>query len=267
MPKFAANLSMLFTEVGFLDRFESARKYGFEAVEYLSPYEHDAKAIEQRLRDNGLQQVLFNMPAGDRPRGDRGIACQPDRQNEFREAVPVALAYAQTLGSTYINCLAGIAPPSVPRAALHDTYVENLHHVCAEAAKAGIKVVIEPLNPDDFPGFFLTRTDQAAAIVAEVGAANLGIEYDVYHAQMSEGNLVATVRRHLPQIWHMQVADVPTRQEPGTGEIRFEYLFSELDRMGYAGWIGCDYHPSSEAYDHLAWVRPYLERRSPGGDR
>lgn len=258
MPKFAANLSMLFNEVGFLDRFGAAARAGFRAVEYMSPYEHDASAVAQRLRDHGLQQVLFNMPSGDRPRGDRGIACQPARKAEFRESVQVALAYAHTIGSTYINCLAGIAPPGVERAALHATYVENLVHTCEQAVQAGVKVVIEPLNLHDFPGFFLTRTDQAAAIVAEVGAANLGIEYDVYHAQMAEGNLAATVQRFLPHIWHMQVADVPTRQEPGTGEIRFDYLFSEFDRMGYSGWIGCDYHPSANGEEHLGWVRRYL---------
>jgi hydroxypyruvate isomerase len=258
MPKFAANLSMLFNEVGFLDRFEAAAKAGFRAVEYMSPYEHEANAIAARLRDNRLQQVLFNMPGGDRPRGDRGIACQPARKAEFRESVHLALKYAQAIGSTYINCLAGIAPPNVEREALHATYVENLGYTCEQAAQAGVKVVIEPLNTYDFPGFFLTRTDQAAEIVAEVGAPNLGIEYDVYHAQMAEGNLAATVRRFLPRIWHMQVADVPTRQEPGTGEIRFDYLFSEFDRLGYTGWIGCDYHPSAPGNEHLGWVRRYL---------
>ena len=258
MLKFTANLSMLFNEHAFLDRFEAAARAGFKAVEYMSPYEHAPAAVASRLRDHGLQQVLFNMPSGDRPRGDRGIACQPARQAEFRASVPVALEYAQALGTSYINCLAGIAPPGVELAALHGTYVENVAHVCEEAAKVGVKVVIEPLNPHDFPGFFLTRTDQAAAIVAEVGAPNLGIEYDVYQAQMAEGNLAATVKRFLPLIWHMQVADVPTRAEPGTGEIRFDYLLAEIDRLGYTGWIGCDYHPSREGLEHLDWVRPYL---------
>lgn len=262
MPRFAANLSMLFNEVAFLGRFEAAARAGFGAVEFMSPYEHDAREIAARLRGHGLTQVLFNMPAGDRPRGDRGIACQPARQAEFRASVQLALEYATTLGTGMVNCLAGIAPPGVEREALHATYVENLDHACQQAARVGVKVVIEPLNPHDFPGFFLTRTDQAAAIVAEVGAANLGIEYDVYHAQMAEGNLAATVRRFLPLIWHMQVADVPTRAEPGTGEIRFDYLFAEFDRLGYAGWIGCDYHPSTHDERHFDWVRPYLRASS-----
>lgn len=258
MPKFAANLSMLFNEVGFLDRFEVAARTGFKAVEYMSPYEHNARDIALRLRDHGLTQVLFNMPSGDRPRGDRGIACQPARQLEFRESVQLALEYASILGAGQINCLAGIVPKDVERETAHGTYVENLSHACEQAKKVGVKVVIEPLNPHDFPGFFLTRTDQAAAIVEEVGAVNLGIEYDVYHAQMAEGNLTTTLRHFLPLISHMQVADVPTRAEPGTGEIRFNYLFNELDRMGYCGWIGCDYHPSTQDDQHLDWVREYL---------
>jgi hydroxypyruvate isomerase len=258
MPRFAANLSMLFNEVAFLERFEKAQNAGFRAVEFMSPFEHPAQAVAQRLHDHDLEMVLFNMPAGDRPRGDRGIACQPARQAEFRESVKVALEYAHKLEARYINCLAGIAPAGVEQATLHGTYVENLRYVCEAAKQADVKVVIEPLNPIDFPGFLLTRTDQAAAIVAEVDADNLGIEYDVYHAQVAEGNLAATLERFLPKIWHMQVADVPTRQEPGTGEVRFEYLFAELDRMGYAGWIGCDYHPSTTDDRHMDWVRQYL---------
>lgn len=260
MPRFAANLSMLFNDVGFVDRFARAAQAGFQAVEFMSPYEHDPALLAARQREHGLRTVLFNLPGGDRPRGDRGIACQPERRDEFRASVTQALRYASTLGAEYVNCLAGIAPPRADPRELHATYVDNLRHLCAQADRQGLKVVIEPLNPTDFPGFFLTRTEQAAAIVAEVGAANLGIEYDIYHAQMAEGNLVATLRRYLPLIWHIQLADVPTRAEPGTGEIRFDYLLEELDRMGYAGWIGCDYHPSTSDDSHLAWLGAWRER-------
>ena len=258
MPKFAANLSMLFNELPFLDRFEAAARAGFKAVEFMSPYDHAAQDIASRLKDHGLTQVLFNMPAGDRPRGDRGIACQPARVSEFQASVHTALDYASVMGTRMVNCLAGIVPADVALDAAQATYTANLSYACEQAAKVGVKVLIEPLNPHDFPGFLLTRTDQAADIIQDVGAGNLGIEYDVYHAQMAEGNLVATVARFLPSIWHMQVADVPTRAQPGTGEIRFDYLFSELDRLGYSGWIGCDYHPTGEGEEHLEWMRPYL---------
>ena len=252
MYQFAANLSMLFNEVDFIHRFELAAQHGFKGVEYMSPYAHPKEQIAELLENLKLKQVLFNMPAGNREKGDRGIACQPSRLNEFRESVDIALDYAVALKCPTVNCLAGIAESGVKTELLHQTYVENLAYCCKKAEPYGINIVIEPLNPVDFPGFFLLRTDQAAAIVDEVGASNLGIEYDVYQAQMSEGNLVNTIRQFLPRIWHMQVADVPSRAEPGTGEICFEYLFSELKEMGYSHWIGCDYHPSGPA--HFDWL-------------
>lgn len=255
MFKFAANLSMLFNEVNFLERFELAAKHGFKGVEYMAPYPYPAEKISELLQEHCLSQVLFNMPAGNREKGDRGIACQPSRVNEFKESVDIALEYAKILGCPTINCLAGIAEPGVHYEDLHATFVENLRYCTKKAVMQNLNIVIEPLNPVDFKGFFLLRTDQAAAIVKEVGASNLGIEYDVYQAQMSEGNLISTIREFLPLIWHMQVADVPTRAEPGTGEIRFEYLFSELKKMGYSHWIGCDYHPSCE--DHFDWLKRY----------
>ena len=254
MPRFAANLSMLFNDVDFVARFARAARAEFEAVEFMSPYEHDAHFLRQQLDEHQLQMILFNMPGGDRPKGDRGLGCLPHRRVEFQESVEVSIHYAQIMGSKFINCLAGIAPEGSEHAELEATYVNNLRFVCSEAKKIGLKVVIEPLNPWDFPRFFLTRTDQAADIVAKVGADNLGIEYDVYHAQMAEGNLTATVRRFLPLIWHMQVADVPTRAQPGTGEIRFDYLLRAFDQMGYQGWIGCDYHPTTEDDSHLNWL-------------
>jgi hydroxypyruvate isomerase len=257
---------MLFSDLEFLDRFAAAAKFGFRGVEYLSPYEYKAKDIRRRLEEHDLRQVIFNMPAGNRAKGDRGIACQPSRREEFLESIPVALEYARELRADYINCLAGIVPAGLPVAEARETYVGNLREACAQAAAKNIKVVIEPLNAEDFPGFLLTRTDQAVSIIDDVGARNLGIEYDIYHAQKAEGNLTATLRRFLAQIWHVQIADVPTRQEPGTGEIRFDYIFSELDRLGYEGWIGCDYHPSSGDAAALSWIAPYLSQKpAPAG--
>jgi hydroxypyruvate isomerase len=255
MYKFAANLSMLFNEVEFIDRFGLAAKQGFKGVEYMSPYAHPKAQIAEELEKHQLKQVLFNMPAGNREKGDRGIACQPSRVGEFRESVDIALDYAQALNCSTINCLAGIRESGITFDAHHQTYVENLIYCCKKAQPLGINIVIEPLNPVDFPGFFLLRTDQAAGIINDVGELNLGIEYDVYQAQMSEGNLVNTIRRILPKIWHMQVADVPSRAEPGTGEVRFEYLFNELKKMGYSNWIGCDYHPSCK--NHFDWMKHF----------
>lgn len=254
MLRFSAHLSMLFTEVGFLDRFEAAARAGFRGVEYMGPYEFDEQVIAELLQTHNLEQVLFNMPAGNRAAGDRGIACQPGRKSEFRDSVGIALDYAVALRCARINCLAGIAPLDIAREVVHETYVENLRYVAAQAARQNVRVVIEPLNPIDFPGFFLTRTDQAASIIAEVGSPNLGIEYDVFHAQMGEGNLANTIKRHFPLIWHIQIADVPTRHEPGTGEIRFSYLFEQLELLGYIGWIGCDYDPSNTDGRHLDWL-------------
>jgi hydroxypyruvate isomerase len=258
MYKFAANLSMLFNEVDFIERFELATKQGFKGVEYMSPYAYPKEQIAELLQKFQLKQVLFNMPAGNREKGDRGIACQPSRIGQFQESVDVALEYAAALNCQTINCLAGIMEPGVSFDDHHKTYVANLAYCAKKAQVAGINIVIEPLNPVDFPGFFLLRTDQAAAIVDEVSAFNLGIEYDVYQAQMSEGNLVNTIRQFLPKIWHMQIADVPSRAEPGTGEIRFEYLFSELKKMNYSHWIGCDYHPSCA--NHFDWMDKLSEK-------
>src|ERR1043166_3744023 len=262
MLRFSAHLSMLFTEVDFLDRFEAAARAGFGGVEYMGPYDFDKRVIAELLQTHKLTQVLFNMPAGNRAAGDRGIACQPGRRAEFLDSVGLALDYAVALGCVQINCLAGNVPPDLAPQAAHETYVENLRYVAAHAARQNVRVVIEPLNPIDFPGFFLTRTDQAAAIVAEVGSPNLGIEYDVFHAQKSEGNLADTIERHFPLMWHLQIADVPTRQERGTGEIRFNYLFEQLERLGYGGWIGCDYHPSKSGGRHLDWLVE-LRRSNP----
>lgn len=256
MLRFSANLSMLFGEVGFLNRFAAAAVAGFRGVEFHGPYDHPAAEIRERLERHRLELVAFNTPLGSKA-GDRGLACLPGRESEFADTLGVALKYAKDLGCTRIHCLAGQAPADFAFKLVCETLVRNLSYAAAEAAKHGIWLLLEPLNPWDFPGYFLSRTDQAAAIIAEVGAPNLGIEYDVYQAQRGEGNLVETIQRHLALIRHIQIADVPSRQEPGTGEINFDFLLECLERMGYDGWVGCDYRPSAPGNAHLSWMRRF----------
>ncbi len=253
MPRFAANLSMLFTEVPFLDRFEQAAKAGFRAVEVQFPYAHEAAAIRRRLDAHGLQLVLHNLPAGDWDAGDRGLACHPGRIDEFRAGIPLAIAYARALGVGQLNCLAGRAPAGVAEAVLRRTFVDNLRHAAAALQAAGLRLLIEPVNTFDVPGFYLNRTAQAADILAEVGADNAFIQYDLYHAQRMEGELAATVHKHLPRIGHIQLADNPGRHEPGSGEINYAFLFAHLDRIGWGGWIGCEYQPATTTQAGLGW--------------
>ncbi len=265
MPRFAANLTMLFTERPFLDRFAAAAEAGFEAVEYLFPYAYEANALAERLRANGLVQALFNLPAGDWEAGERGVACHPDRIEEFREGVAKAIEYAAALGCRRLNCLAGIAPEGVEEAALRATFVDNLRYAADALARAGLTLLIEPINTQDVPGFYLSRTDQAAAILDAVGADNLMIQYDAYHAQIMEGNLAETLARHSARIGHIQIAEVPGRHEPGTGEIDYRFLFAHLDRIGYGGWVGCEYKPAAGTAEGLGWFAPY-RRRAAGED-
>ena len=253
MPRFAANLTMLFTEHAFLDRFEHAAKAGFEAVEFLFPYAFGAEQIRQRLDDHGLTLVLHNLPAGDWDAGERGIACLPDRVDEFRAGVGRAIGYAQALGVEQVNCLAGKAPAGVADGVPRATLVENLAYAAAQLKSAGLRLLIEPINTFDIPGFYLNRTAQAAALLDEVGADNAFIQYDIYHAQRMEGELAATVQKYLPRIGHMQLADNPGRNEPGTGEINYPFLFAYLDRIGYQGWIGCEYKPATTTEAGLGW--------------
>jgi len=253
MPKFAANLTMLFTEVPFLDRFERAARAGFKAVEFLFPYAHAAEDIRQRLDAHGLALVLHNLPAGDWEAGERGIACHPDRVGEFREGVARAIAYARALGVGQLNCLAGKAPAGVPDALLRQTLVDNLRFAAAALKQAGLRLLVEPVNTFDIPGFYLSRTAQAVAILDEVGADNAFVQYDLYHAQRMEGELAATLQTCLPRIGHVQLADNPGRHEPGTGEINYLFLFAHLDRIGYDGWIGCEYKPATTAEAGLGW--------------
>ena len=243
MPRFAANISMMFTEVPFLDRFARVRAAGFEAVEFLFPYEHPAAEIARRLKDNGLSQVLFNAPPGDWAKGERGQAALPGREAEFREGVKQALDYAAALACPRLHLMAGLAPAGVPRDTLLATYAANLAWAAEECAKAGVKPVIEPINHRDIPGFFLNTTDQAAAVIQSVGPERLGMQFDLYHCQVTEGDIVKRAEKHLPLIAHMQVADNPGRNEPGTGEINYPWLLSRIDALGYQGWIGCEYKP------------------------
>lgn len=253
MPQFAANLTMLFTEVPFLDRFERAAQAGFTAVEFLFPYAFSAEDIRQRLDANGLRLVLHNLPAGDWDAGERGIACHPGRVAEFRSGVAQAIAYAQALGVGQLNCLAGKAPPGVAEEVLRQTFVGNLRFAAAELKQAGLRLLIEPINSFDIPGFYLNRTAQAVAILDEVCADNAFVQYDIYHAQRMEGELAATLQKYLPRIGHVQLADNPGRNEPGTGEINYPFLFAHLDRIGYGGWVGCEYKPAAATEAGLGW--------------
>ncbi len=253
MPQFAANLTLLFNELPFLERFGAAARAGFQAVEFQFPYAFPAADIRARLDAHGLTPVLHNLPAGDWEAGERGIACHPDRVPEFRAGVARGIEYAQVLGVPQLNCLAGKAPAGVDAHAVHRTLVENLRFAAAELKAAGLRLLVEPINTFDIPGFVLHRTSQALALIDEVGADNLFVQYDIYHAQRMEGELAATLQKHLARIGHIQVADNPGRNEPGTGEINYPFLFALLERIGYTGAIGCEYQPASTTEAGLGW--------------
>ena len=259
MPKLAANLSLLFTETAFLRRFGMAAKAGFHFVEYQFPYEFDKDEIAASAREADVKVVLHNTPSGDASRGDRGIACLPQRKEEFRAGVGRALEYALAAGCPRLNCLAGVAPPGISKDELRATLVENLRFAARELGKAGLALMIEPINTRSVPGFFLNNSAQAAAILDEVGAENAFIQYDLFHMQIMEGDLSKTIERLLPRIGHMQIADVPARHEPGTGELNFPFLLAEIDRLGYKGAIGCEYNPAGDTLRGLAWADRYLK--------
>lgn len=254
MPRFAANLTLLFNEVPFLDRFERAAQAGFDAVEFLFPYAWPVAEIKARLDAHGLQLVLMNLPPGDWDAGERGLACLPERVGEFREGVARGIEVAKALGAPQLNCLSGITPRGVSADLIRATYIDNLGYTAIELKKVGLNVLIEPINAIDMPGIYLDRTAQALAVIADVGSDNLFLQYDVYHAQRSEGELAATIEKHLAQIGHIQIADNPGRHEPGSGEINFEFLFSHLDRIGYGGWVGAEYHPLAGTEAGLGWL-------------
>ncbi|HLW04498.1 MAG TPA: hydroxypyruvate isomerase [Azoarcus sp.] len=253
MPKFAANLTMLYTEVDFLDRFKAAADDGFKGVEYLFPYAYPAADLAAKLKENGLEQVLHNLPAGDWAAGERGIACHPDRVEEFKKGVDQAIEYATTLGCKQVNCLAGIVPEGVSKEQAHATFVSNMKFAADKLKAAGIRLLMEPINTFDIPGFFLNYTAQAAAIQDEIGSDNVFIQYDIYHAQRMEGELANTFKANQSRITHVQLADNPGRNEPGTGEINYAFLFKYLDDAGYDGWIGCEYKPAGNTSAGLGW--------------
>jgi len=258
VPKLCANLSLLYTDLDFMDRFAAAAKSGFKGVEYLFPYAYPKEQLVDALARNKLVQVLHNMPAGDWTKGDRGLACQPDRVGEFQDGVGKAIEYASALGCKQVNCLSGLAPQGVAPDKVRATFVANLKFAADKTKAAGIRLVTEPVNNRDVPGFYLNRSQQALEIMDDVGSDNLWLQYDIYHMQIMEGNLARTIEANLPRIGHMQLADNPGRHEPGTGEINYPFLFDWIDRIGYQGWIGCEYNPKAGTVEGLAWAKPYL---------
>jgi len=254
MPKLAANLTMLFNEVDFLARFGAAAQAGFRGVEFLFPYAFEANQIAEQLKLHQLELVLHNLPAGDWAAGERGIACHPNRVGEFQEGVARAIRYAQALGVKQLNCLAGIIPQGVSPDNAHKVLVENLKFAANQLKAVGIRLLIEPINTFDIPGFYLCHTRQATEMIKDTGSDNLFVQYDIYHMQRMEGDLANTIKAHLPLIKHVQLADNPGRFEPGTGEINYRFLFSFLDEIGYDGWIGCEYKPKGNTTDGLSWL-------------
>ncbi|WP_369064478.1 2-oxo-tetronate isomerase, partial [Burkholderia gladioli] len=256
--RFAANLSMMYTEHPFLERFAAAARDGFRAVEYLFPYDFAADELKARLADAGLVQALFNAPPGDWAAGERGFASLPGREDEFRRAFDTALDYARVLGNDKLHVMAGLLPAGADRARHREVYLRNLAHAAEAARAAGILVVIEPINTRDMPGYFLNRQDDAQAICREVGAPNLRVQFDCYHCQIVEGDIAVKLKRDFAGIGHIQVAGVPERHEPDLGELNYPYLFELIDTLGYDGWIGCEYRPKAGTSEGLGWLRPYL---------
>ena len=257
MPKFAANLSMMFNEVDFLDRFKAAADVGFKGVEYLFPYAWPAADLKDRLDDNGLVQALFNMPPGDWDAGERGIASLPGRQSEFQDGVGRALEYADILGCAQIHSMAGIMPADADEEAYLETYVENLRFAAAACGKAGLRLLIEPINTRDMPGYFMNRSGQALQVIETVGSDFLFLQYDIYHMQIMEGSLATTIEANRDIIRHFQIAAVPGRNEPDGGEINYPFLFRHIDALGYDGWTGLEYKPRAGTVEGLGWAKEY----------
>ncbi|MGB3336331.1 MAG: hydroxypyruvate isomerase [Devosia sp.] len=260
MPRFSANLSMLYPELPFMDRFAAAAADGFEAVEYVGAYDQDPAALRQLLNQHELVQALFNLPAGDWSAGERGIACHPDRVKEFRAGVIKAIHFAQATGCVQVNCLAGIAPAGHDRAALERVLIDNLAFAAPRLAESGIKLLLEPINTRDIPGFLVNSTDDFERIAAAVGSDNLCLQYDFYHMQVVQGDLLPTFARLQQRIAHVQVADNPGRNEPGTGEINYSNIFAALDAAGYSGWVGAEYKPKHATSAGLGWFAPWRGR-------
>lgn len=263
MPRFAANLTMMYTEYNFLDRFVAAARDGFTAVEYLFPYEHSADTLAALLKEHGLIQVLFNSPSGDWKAGERGLTALPGRESEFRDGFLRALEYARVLQCPRIHTMAGVAQAGADRERMHETYVANLAWAAGLAAKEGIDVLIEPIAQRNMPGFFLNYQQEAHAIAAEIGCANLKILMDLFHCQVAEGDLAIKIRKYVQdpkqtRVGHFQIAGVPERHEPDTGEVRYGYLFDLIDEVGFDGWIGCEYVPAAGTSDGLGWFKKYI---------
>jgi len=265
MPRFAANLSMLYNDVDFLDRFAAAARDGFKAVEYLFPYAYPAQELATRLQANGLQQVLFNAPPANWDAGERGLACLPGREAEFREGIAKALEYTQALQCPRIHVMAGLVPLGADAATVRATYIANVRYAAEQAAPHGIQILLEPINGRDMPGFFLSRQHRAHTLAAEIGGSDPPVQMDLYHCQIVEGDLAMKVRQYLPtgNVGHFQIAGVPERHEPDVGELNYTYLFKLLDQLGYDGWIGCEYRPARGAAAHatsdgLGWLKPWL---------
>jgi hydroxypyruvate isomerase len=262
MPRFCANISMLFTESEFAARFGAAARAGFRGVEFHFPYAFDKALLAERAREAGVEVVLFDLPPGDLGKGERGIACLPSRMSEFRDGVGQAIAYARELGCKRLNMLSGIVPGSgkgerqIAPEILRKTFITNLRHAAGELAREGITLTLEPISTRAIPGIYLRHTQQALALMDEAGASNVRLQYDVFHMQVMEGDLTRTLEANMARIAHLQMADVPDRHEPGTGEINYPHLFALVDRLGYAGWIGAEYVPTGRTEDSLAWLQP-----------
>ncbi len=262
MPRFDANLSMLFTEVGFLDRFAAAAAAGFGGVEFLFPYAYEKDVLRDAVGRSGVEVVAFNMPPGNWDAGDRGLACDPQRRMELQDGVERAIDYAQALSCRRIHCMAGLRPPGVAEELLREAYVSNVAFAARALAAHGITLLVEAINPRDIPGYYLTSSRQAFALMEEVAAPNVRFQADLYHLQIVEGDLAHTLETRLGAIGHVQIADTPGRHEPGTGEINYPFLFGHLDRIGYPGWIGCEYRPATTTAAGLGWFAPWARRGS-----
>jgi len=259
MVNLAANLSMMFNEVSFMDRFKEASNQGFRAVEYLFPYDFPKDNILNELKENNLNQILFDLPAGDWDSGDRGIAADPNRINEFKDGVELALEFANIIKPVNLTCLVGKIPSGVSGADAQDTLIKNLAFAADKLHNSGFQLLVEPINTVDIPGYWLSTTSKALEIIDSVGHANLKLQYDIYHMQIMEGNIINTIKENLGIIGHMQLADNPGRHEPGTGELNYPKIFNEIDLMGYEGWIGCEYVPEEDTISGLHWALPYLK--------
>lgn len=256
MPKFAANLSLLYPDRPFMDRIAAAAADGFDAVEYMSPYDHEPSDLRRALDAAGLHQALFNLPFGDWAAGERGIACLPDRIGEFEAGVETALRFAEALSCPAVNCLAGIPAGGMSHEQAEAVLVRNLGHAAGRLAEASVKLLLEPINTYDVPGFLISTTDRAEAVLRAVASDNLYLQYDFYHMQIMQGDLIPTFRRLQERIAHVQIADHPGRHEPGTGEINYPYIFESLDEAGYTGFVGCEYKPADDTSAGLGWMRP-----------